>query len=378
MAVTDISSLPDTPSPKSASRKGWFSGQGIIEFFVAGGATLLLLPLFFVFAPIGDVNALGLVGISAFWASWVINDPHFTVSYQIFYRDFAAKLGGNGYARGEQVRYWVAGVILPVGLMAWIAGMFAFGSGLMAAGVMQLMFILVGWHYVKQGYGVLSVLSAKRGIFYSPWVSNWVIAHCLLAWLYAWFGFNAYPADWDMSGVAYHSVALGAWPKNLLFWPYVISGVIAAGLLAHKFWVEKRLPPLAAIAGLFVTVELWVVFVHWNAAFAYFIPALHSIQYLFFVFLLERGRARANRCENPNSWPVWAQLSRIAVIALLWGWACFHWLPKFLDGRFGNQEAAYGGLIFAAMFTAFINIHHFAMDNVMWRKGNPDMKYLKN
>lgn len=377
MAVTDISSVTGSGSRKAFPGKHWITGHGLVEFLVAGGVSILLLPLFFVFAPNGDANALGLVSISAFWASWVINDPHFTVSYQLFYRDFAAKLRGVNYARGEQVRYWVAGVILPVGLLLWIAAMLAFGSRAMGAGVMQLMFILVGWHYVKQGYGVLSVLSARRGIFYSKAISGWVIAHCLIAWLYTWFGFNAFPAQWDMSEVVYHSAALGPWPQKVLFWPFVVSGIVAVGLLSHKFWTEKRMPPIAAILGLFVSVELWVVWSNWNEAFSYFIPALHSVQYLLFVFLLERGRARVSREQSPSAWPVWAQIARIAVIALVWGSLCFHFLPGWLDGKFGNAQAAYGGLIFAAMFTAFINIHHFAMDNVMWRKGNPDMRFLK-
>lgn len=378
MAVTDISSAPEVRTGKVAHGSPWISGSGLVEFFVGGGVSVLLLPLFFVFAPNGDANTLGLVSIAAFWASWVINDPHFTVSYQLFYRDFRAKLNGNGYARGEQVRYWVAGVVLPVGLLLWIAAMFAFGSRAMGAGIMQLMFILVGWHYVKQGYGVLSVLSARHGVFYSKAQSGWVIAHCLLAWLYAWFGFNAFPAQWDMSEVVYHSAAVGPWPQKLLFWPFVISGLVAMALLIRKFWMEKRVPPVAAILGLFVSVELWVVWSNWNEAFSYFIPALHSVQYLFFVFLLERGRARANKEKSPAAWPVWAQVARVAAIALIFGSICFHFLPDWMDGKFGNAQAAYGGLIFAAMFTAFINIHHFAMDNVMWRKGNPDMRFLKN
>lgn len=379
MAITEFSTSGSANKGHSADKGMWPAHwrTGLLEFIVAGGASILLLPLFFVFAPNGDANALGLVAIAAFWTSYVLNDPHFLVSYQLFYRDYAAKLTGRGYARGEQVRYWVAGIVLPIGMMVWIGIMLALGSRAMAAGMMQLMFILVGWHYVKQGYGVLTVLSARRGVFYSRMIGGFVIAHCLIAWVYAWFGFNTWPAQYEMSGVVYHSNALGAWPRNLLFWPFLLTGMIAAGLLVHKFWSERKFPPIAPILGLIVSVELWVVWSYWNESFSYFIPALHSLQYLYFVVLLERGRARAQCAENPRAKPVWWQMGQVAVIAFITGWAFFHWIPKFLDGRFGNPEAAYGGLIFAAMFTAFINIHHFAMDNVMWRRGNPDMRFLK-
>jgi hypothetical protein len=61
----------------------------------------------------------------------------------------------------------------------------------------------------------------------------------------------------------------------------------------------------------------------------------------------------------------------------------FHGLPGGLDaalfptlsadvdpGRLGATPC------FAALF-AFVNIHHYFMDHVIWRRENPDTRYLR-
>jgi len=44
------------------------------------------------------------------------------------------------------------------------------------------MFFLVGWHYVKQGFGVFIVLSARRGAFYAGRERLAILAHCFAGW----------------------------------------------------------------------------------------------------------------------------------------------------------------------------------------------------
>jgi hypothetical protein len=354
------------------------SSTKTIEFFAAGGLSILLLPLCLLFAPDGAEAQVSLVAVAAIWLAYVINDPHFLVTYQIFYRDFAAKIKGDGYQRGEQIRYWMAGLILPFLLMLWIGAVLALELPMMAAGIMQLLFILVGWHYVKQGYGVLSVLSARRGVFYSSLERNLVIAHCLISWIYAWTMPMAERRPFEMDGITYMAAGIGQWPIDVMFVLFVISGVAAIGILVVKFVKARQMPPLAPLAGLFVTLYLWVVWTGINEAFGYLIPALHSIQYLFFVFLLERGRARAGQDAANAQGKVMRHIGLVAIIALGLGWLGFHFVPNWLDQNMHWDEALLGPVIFMAMLTAFINIHHFMMDNVIWRKDNPDMKYLRD
>ncbi|PHR55294.1 MAG: hypothetical protein COA47_14220 [Robiginitomaculum sp.] len=376
MAITEL----DQTSTMPTSGTGWNNriqfSRGI-EFFAAGGLSLILLPLCLLFAPDGQEVQIGLVGMASVWLAYVINDPHFLVTYQIFYRDFRAKIKGNGYQRPEQVRYLMAGLVLPILLLLWIGAIFAFSSAAMAAGMMQLLFILVGWHYVKQGYGVLSVLSARRGVFYSSLERNLVIAHCLITWIYAWTMPMAERIPYEMDGILYMASGFGQWPIDLMFGLFVLSGIGAIGILIRKFWLTRSMPPIAPLAGLFVTLYLWVVWTGINEAFGYLIPALHSVQYLFFVFMLERGRAKAEGSKPANGPGLVRQLVVVASIALFMGWIGFHLAPDWLDAHIYWDESLLGPTIFMATITGFINIHHFMMDNVIWRKGNPDMAYLR-
>ncbi|MBL1431324.1 MAG: hypothetical protein COA60_007455 [Robiginitomaculum sp.] len=364
--------------PRFASPLKRPDGARVVEFFAAGGLSLLLLPLAFIFAPDGNEARLGMVAVASFWLAYIINDPHFMVTYQIFYRDFTAKLTGNGYQRPEQIRYLAAGVILPILLLLWIAGIFAFSSAAMAAGLMQLMFILVGWHYVKQGYGVLSVLSARRKVYYSPLESRLIVAHCLITWIYAWSMPMAERSPFETDGVEHMAVGFGQLPIDVMFGLFLLSGIAAIGILVRKFVLARQIPPLAPLFGLFITLYLWVVWTNVNEAFSYLIPALHSVQYLFFVYLLEKNRAKDAAQNSSSKSKVFKQLAVIAMIALFMGWIGFHLAPNWLDMNVYWDEDLLGPTIFFATITGFINIHHFMMDNVIWRKGNPDMGYLRD
>jgi hypothetical protein len=64
-----------------------------IEFLLVGGATLLLLPsLWLLRKAIGLDSAELAVGFLMFHGAHLINDPHFAVSYLLFYKDVIAVL----------------------------------------------------------------------------------------------------------------------------------------------------------------------------------------------------------------------------------------------------------------------------------------------
>jgi hypothetical protein len=116
----------------------------------------------------------------------------------------------------------------------------------------------------------------------------------------------------------------------------------------------------------------------------YMIPALHSLQYLYFVWLLSKNHARA--AERPPTFgpPARQRLLLLAAGSLALGFALFHAFPELLDGaRFSAHRRTHETLgelgatpYFAAIFV-FVNIHHYFMDNVIWRRENPDTQYLR-
>jgi hypothetical protein len=111
----------------------------------------------------------------------------------------------------------------------------------------------------------------------------------------------------------------------------------------------------------------------------YAIPALHSLQYLYFVGLMRRNQAREREGPPWFETSARARLGLLAVSALALGWVLFHGAPALLDGALVPRRERFSPLgptpYFAAIYT-FVNIHHFLMDSVIWRRDNPETRYL--
>jgi len=110
----------------------------------------------------------------------------------------------------------------------------------------------------------------------------------------------------------------------------------------------------------------------------YVIPALHSVQYLYFVWRLRRNEARASEGPPTFGRPAAVQVGILAASAVALGILAMRGIPALFDGAFGGKEGD-GGLgptpYFAAVYT-IVNIHHYFMDSVIWRRENAEMHYL--
>ncbi len=352
------------------------------EFLLTGGATLFLFPLAWLLKSLLGLDAAELaVGFVTFHAAHVINDPHFTVTYLLFYRDAKNRALGDAWSMGQRVRYWVAGFVVPVALALWLGFALVTRSAPALGLVMELMFLLVGWHYVKQGFGVLTVLSARRGVQFSAFERRVVLAHCFAGWAYAWASPATSAKEVAQSGVVYVALPRPVLMETCTGIVFAMSALALVVVLGRKWRVSGRLPPLAPLTGLLITVWLWTVYSSADSLMVYMIPALHSVQYLFFVWLLRRN---AGRKEEASFGPkIHERLLLLAFGALALGWLLFHGAPELLDGAWRRSERASGGDFalgvtpFAAAFFAFVNVHHYFMDHVIWRRENPETRLLR-
>lgn len=355
--------------------------QSFVEFLVVGGATLFLFPLVWLLRWATDLDTSELVvGFLTFHAAVVINDPHFSVTYLLFYRDARARLLGTAFDKPQRLRYALAGVIVPLALASWAISAIASGSAASLGLMLQLMFFLVGWHYVKQGFGVLSVLSARQGLYLDQRERRWILAHCFCAWFYA----RASPAD-PGSEYIEHGVVFRSLPHppgleavtQAAFW---LSTLGLGWALASIWRRNQRLPPLAALIGFLVTVWLWVVYSSVDPLMVYLIPALHSVQYLYFVWLLRRNEARAEEGPPLFRRPAAVRVGVLAVSAVGLGWLLFHGAPAFFDSTLAVSDVERAGDLgvtpFLAAFVTFVNLHHYFMDAVLWRRDNPETRFL--
>jgi hypothetical protein len=93
------------------------------------------------------------------------------------------------------------------------------------------------------------------------------------------------------------------------------------------------------------------------------------LQYLPFAAKVERGRTAA---RHPERRALGRRLAVVAVVVGLAGWVAFEIGPNVADSLAGTSHRV-GLLFFTAMIPVGINIHHYFIDHVIWRAGEPEV-----
>jgi hypothetical protein len=352
------------------------------EFFLVGGLTPLLFPLSWLLRRHLDIDSAEFaVGFVMFHAAFVINDPHFAVTYLLFYKDAKARAFGDRFTLAQRVRYLLAGFAIPLLLGIWAITGLTTRSAVTLGYLIQLMFLLVGWHYVKQGFGVLIVLAARRGVRFTPRERLAILAHGYAGWAYAWASPFDPGHEVEEKGVVYMTLAEPHRLEGVTRGVFLATVIPLVFLLVQKYRREGRLPILTPLTALLCSIWPWSVYSSIDPLVRYMVPALHSVQYLYVVWLLKGNEAREREGPPWFERSVGARLGGLGLSALLLGWLLFHIGPSLLDGALAPRgKLALGPLgptpYFAALY-AFVNIHHYCMDAVLWRRENPEMRYLQ-
>jgi hypothetical protein len=302
------------------------------------------------------------------------------VTYLLFYRDVKSRALGPAFSRAQRLRYVAAGFVAPLLLALWAVSALVTRSAASLGLMTQLMFLLVGWHYVKQGFGVVTVLSARRGTRYGALERRALLAHAFAGWAYAWSS----PFDpgrlVEEKGVIYATLAHPAWLESVTRVAFFLSALPLA-VVSFRKWRREGALPLAPLLGFLCSVWLWTAYSGVDPLFMYLIPALHSLQYLYFVWLMKRNQARESEGPPRFGRPVAVVIGSLFASAVLLGAVLFHALPSLLDDALVEPRAARLSRLgatpyFAALFT-FVNLHHYFMDAVLWRRDNPETRYLR-
>jgi hypothetical protein len=354
-----------------------------LELLAAGGLTLLLFPLAYVARrTFGLDSAEYAFGFTTFWLAYVVNDPHFAVTYFLFYRDARRRALAPAMPRAQRARWWIAGALVPAAIVLGSAFALLTRSAQGIGALVQLMYLLVGWHYAKQGFGALAVLSARRGARFTPFERRALLAHAYVGWAFAWANPATPAGDFEERGVIYRALARPHVLELAAGAALGASTIVLAWALVAKWRRDPRAFPLGPVVVFLVTLWAWTIGSAWDPLLRYAIPALHSIQYAYFVGLLEGNAARVDEGPPRFGPPAWTRVATLFASAVALGWLLFHGAPGVLDaalvkhGRHGEALDALGATPFAAVFYVAVNLHHFAMDAVIWRREEPRTRFL--
>ena len=373
------SGIDPTAAVKHAPAKRYLIGP-IADFWCFGGSALIILPLLLL-VPSAQYQ-VSIVAAMVF-ASHFINNPHFAHSYQIFYRGFAAKAFQGSLGRVMQARYLFAGIIAPLALAAFFTIALAQGNLRPLAMAGNAMGLLVGWHYVKQGYGLLMVDCALKRQFFSDREKRLLLLNSYAVWIASWMQLNQAMARTELFGIAYFSFAIPTWLLNTAAAVGATTTLATVAMVIARRRAKGALPTNGVIA-YFVSLYPWLALILVNPLWIVVVPALHSLQYLAVVWRFQYNYetaqlARADYKAGSVSRQIFGgrALGHLAVFSLaggVLGFAGFWFLPIMFKAAIPYNQALFGGAVFLFVFWVFINVHHYFMDNVMWRRDNTDTK----
>lgn len=353
----------------------------IVDFLCLGGGSLVLFPVILLL-PVE--NRAAEIAQSLVFLAFIVNYPHFMHSYQIFYRNFFGKAFGEDYSPLLRGRYIVAGIVAPAALLAFYVVSVARGDAQMLGFGVNIMFFLVGWHYVKQGYGILMLVAAFKRQFFNDAEKKLFRANAYLVWLTSWLMGNNAVSQRQMLDLHYYTFET---PVAVLYGAgavTAIAGMATAWTLLRRWRENGGCLPYNGVLAYVASLYFWIVglTLEFDPVWLILVPTLHSLQYLVVVWRYQLGVER----DRPDAGDAWLvghryQLNLAVFITLgfLLGVLAFWLAPIFLNLVVAYDSDVFGARMFTFMFFIFINVHHYFLDNVMWRRDNPDMRrYLFN
>lgn len=350
------------------------------DFMLVGGVSLFIFP--FVMLPFWEAeeNSKWLL-FAAYCLIFVLNLPHFIHSYQLLYQGYWGKLTGSVYGKATKIRMIISGVVAPAGLLAFLAyGVWQADIKLLGYAT-NLMLFTLGWHYVKQGYGIMIALSVRKKVFFDQVEKNILLANAYIVWIYSWFLLNSHKGTDIFHGVPYSTVGLPTEWRGPVLVAFVLWSVFAFTVMIRKFDRRQSLC-INGLAAYFFSVYPWVMFAFAHPNIIIFVPALHSLQYILFVWKLVYERTRdqiikaGGTPQDISARAVFRNMIPFLTVGFGAGALFFVCLPLWLDSVVPYDKGIFGPSLFVYCFLIFLNIHHYFIDFAIWRKDNPEMKYL--
>lgn len=381
MSSSDLA-IPAAPVATAASTAAprYLFGPRI-DFLCLGGGSIFLLPLI-ALLPVETYKpgvAAGMMLLANF-----INHPHFAHSYQIFYRGFGGKAFGAGGDSMLRLRYILAGLVVPCLLALFFIACLWREDVRMLGYSANLMALLVGWHYVKQGYGMLMVDATLKRKFFSSHDKIILQANGYAVWAAAWLWGNDQVRERDLWGLKYFTFDMPGEFLTVAAAVAVVTAGMTALMLARRWKANGGTLPFNGLVAYLVTLYSWTLFVKVLPLWLFVVPALHSLQYMIVVYRFQSNyeNARPGADAAPRSAVTRRifgntanmKLAVFAIVGLVLGFVGFFGAPIALQWLMQFDRAIFGPAVLLFVFWIFVNVHHYFIDSVMWRRENPEAR----
>lgn len=376
-----LMTFPPTADSSKAFANAVHLHGPLADALLLGGTSVVAFLLIRLWNP--DEAGFALLAAVMMALANVVNHPHFAHSYQLFYGSWQQARGAAGLPVALRWRWWLSGVAVPLVLallLGFAAWRWSHGDGFWMAASLSVMGALVGWHYVKQGYGMAMVDAALKRRYWSPVGRRALLWNAYACWGTAWLFANTSAVGslfWGFFGISFEvPMELVAMAALLTLGTTVWCTVSVTRNLKSHLQAESSLRwqqlPLSGLLAYGVTLYLWTLFAWADPAYALVIPFFHSLQYMTVVWRYKRNEA-ADDGSKPGD--PFHGLLRFTGIGLAIGALGFWLLPGIVDYAMSGAIPfkTEGPMIAIACAWIFINVHHYFIDNVLWRQGNPNV-----
>lgn len=385
--MTDLLNMgSDTTAGASAEHaapaRGGYLFHPLADFMLLGGGSFIILPVLWLLFP--DQPELVILPYVVIISSFV-NYPHFAYSYQIFYRRFGHKVFGEDFPFLLRARYIFAGIVVPAGLALFFIVSITHGDARTIGYAGNVMVFTVGWHYAKQGYGMIIVDSVLKRQFFSQTEKRLLLINAHTCWIlfYVWINQSIHQTDlWNLK---YYTFDLPEFMVTALATALIVTSVLTAGMLGRKWIANGKSLPVNGIAAYVASIYVWLLATNISPlVIAMIVPAFHSLQYQYVVwrYQLNVEQSRDDTRVKPGKSGIYSFLQAGAplrfilfnVTGMVLGFLAFWAIPMYLNETVAYDRVMFGETMFLFIFWIFINVHHYFLDNVIWRAENPETK----
>lgn len=350
-----------------------------MDFMLVGGLSIITLGVYFLISDAFKLDVKDETYLVAGWLSFVINYPHFAYSYMLFYKGFVTRLFAPETEFWSRVRMTIAGLLVPAVMVAYFIRAYVTQNTEYIMWALFTMIFTVGWHYVKQAYGVLITMSVYRNIFYALWEKRILWINAYAVWAYSWCRTNSTGNDIPYRHIQMKSFHFPLWVVDASFYFACFTTAACIAIVLNRWLAEKKGISFNAVVGYACGIYMWVMIPFMNMAFYILIPMFHSLQYLPFVYKFKKSelvreleRPLGNYRRSRRNFIIHAVL--FTLTGGLLGLLFFETFPNLLDDHYSTklEYAGLDPLFFFFAFTVFINVHHFFIDSAFWRRDNKD------
>ena len=340
-----------SPSAGDTAGKPSIISPWVDTLAIGGLSLLVLVPL--LLSGRADFSLVSL-GSQATIAA-LVNMPHFLASYRMVYR-----------SKEMVLRHKWASIYIPLLLLAYVVVAIYLSqyTPAMVSLLLAVSSIYLAWHYTGQAWGMMATYAHLDGVPFTQGERNLIRGglRILLAWHVIWF--------------LHSSELLGMFGFDVGPLYTVISALTLVALGLGAFGLSRfraragRLPPVKAMVA-------WAAIFVWYAAMArdpralFWVQIAHALQYLIFPVRVELN---VTERTDPVRSHVARHMALYGAILLLASWFMSNQLPAHAMAIVANALGDRPGQMTPMMILAFLNIHHYFTDQVIWKIRNPEVQ----